>query len=59
MPQSSPLTSPLRRLAESWGVLLERREHEAVMRDPNLAAEHRFADAHATSHGRSGCPYCR
>jgi hypothetical protein len=59
MPRTHQSTNALRRIAESWSVLLERREHDSAMQDPNVAAEHRFADTRATSYGEPGCPYCR
>jgi hypothetical protein len=54
-----PFSNPLHRIVESWNVLLERREHDAAMQDPNIAAEHAFAATRATSFGEPGCPYCR
>jgi hypothetical protein len=35
-----------------------RREHDAAMADPRIAAEHAFQVAHATSHGKPGCEFC-
>jgi hypothetical protein len=35
-----------------------RREHDAAMSDPRIAAEHAFQVAHATSHGQPGCEFC-
>ena len=35
-----------------------RREHDAAMSDPRIAAEHAFQVAHATSHGKPGCEFC-
>jgi hypothetical protein len=36
-----------------------RREHDAAMSDPRMAAEHQVQVAHETSHGRPGCEFCR
>jgi hypothetical protein len=35
-----------------------RREHDAAMSDPRIAAEHAFQVTHATSHGQPGCQFC-
>jgi hypothetical protein len=35
-----------------------RREHDAAMSDPRIAAEHAFQVAHATSHCKPGCEFC-
>jgi hypothetical protein len=59
MPSLRPSSNPLHRLVESWNALLERREHDAAMQDPNIAAEHAFAASRATSFGEPGCLYCR
>jgi len=47
------------RLAESRAYSDTRREHDAIMRDPRLAGEHRAQHDHAVSHGRTGCDFCR
>jgi len=59
MPLPRPSTNPLRSITSRWSLLLERREHDAAMQDPNLAAEHRFAETRATSYGEPGCVHCR
>ena len=49
----------LRRLAGLPARIAARREHDAAMQDPRIAAEHLFQVAHATSHGGPGCDFCR
>jgi hypothetical protein len=46
------------RLAERRATASPRREHDAIMRDPRLAGEHRAQHDHAQSRGRSGCEFC-
>jgi hypothetical protein len=46
------------RLTERRSTSSTRREHDAIMRDPRLAGEHRAQHDHALSHGRPGCDYC-
>jgi hypothetical protein len=58
MPLPRPFGNPLRRFTEGLGTILERREHDAAMQDPDIAAEHAFADTRATSSGEPGCRYC-
>lgn len=48
-----------RRMTGRYRRIVARREHDAAMREPRLAAEHAFQVAYATSHGRSGCEFCR
>jgi hypothetical protein len=45
-------TAKLRRRAA------ERREHDEIMRDPRMAAEHVAAASRATTDGRPGCAFC-
>ena len=40
------------------GRIAARREHDAAMSDPRIAAEHTVQVAHATSHGKPGCAFC-
>jgi hypothetical protein len=54
MPFHRSSANPLRRLAEGW----HSSPDDAALRDPNLAAEHAFADTRATSNGEPGCRYC-
>jgi hypothetical protein len=49
----------LRRVARLHDRIVARREHDAAMREPRIAAEHAFQLAHATSHGSPGCEFCR
>jgi hypothetical protein len=58
MPFHRSSASPLRRLAEGWHSIAERREHDAALQDPSIAAEHAVADTRATSNGEPGCRYC-
>jgi hypothetical protein len=48
----------LRRVAGVPRRIAARREHDAAMSDPRIAAEHAFQVAHATSHGKPGCEFC-
>jgi hypothetical protein len=48
----------LRRVAALPRRIAARREHDAAMCDPRIAAEHAFQLAHATSHGKPGCEFC-
>jgi hypothetical protein len=48
----------LRRVAGLPGRIGARREHDAAISDPRIAAEHAFQIAHATSHGKPGCEFC-
>jgi hypothetical protein len=48
----------LRRVAGLTRRIAARREHDAAMTDPRIAAEHAFQVAHATSHGKAGCEFC-
>jgi hypothetical protein len=48
----------LRRVAAVPGRVAARREHDAAMTDPRIAAEHAVQVAHATSHGEPGCEFC-
>jgi hypothetical protein len=50
--------SVLRRVAGLPQRILARREHDAAMSDPRIAAEHAFQVAHATSHGKPRCEFC-
>ena len=49
----------LRHVAVLHRRILARREHDAAMREPRIAAEHAFQVAYATSHGRLGWEFCR
>jgi hypothetical protein len=55
MPFHRSSANPLRRLAEGWHSIAERREHDAALQDPSIAAEHAVADTRATSNGEPGC----
>ena len=48
----------LRRVAGVRQRIVARREHDAAISDPRIAAEHAFQVAHATSHGKPGCAFC-
>ena len=48
-----------RRLGGYFARIVARREHDAAMQDPRIAAEHSFQIARATSHGEAGCDFCR
>jgi hypothetical protein len=48
----------LRRVAGLPGRIAARREHDAAMSDPRIAAEHAFQVAYATTHGKPGCEFC-
>ena len=48
----------LRRAAGLPGRVAARREHDAAMSDPRIAAEHAFQVTYATSHGKPGCEFC-
>jgi hypothetical protein len=54
----SGASSVLRCVAGLPRRILARREHDAAMSDPRIAAEHAFQVAHATSHGKPGCAFC-
>lgn len=47
------------RLAGFRGRVIARREHDAAMQDPRIAAEHSFQVSRATSRGEAGCEFCR
>jgi hypothetical protein len=48
----------LERVAGLPARILARREHDAAMSDPRIAAEHAVQVAHATSRGKPGCEFC-
>ena len=48
----------LQRVAGIPARIVARREHDAAMSDPRIAAEHAVHVAHATSHGKPGCEFC-
>jgi hypothetical protein len=48
-----------RRLVALRSRVAARREHDAAMQDPRIAAEHWLQMARSTSHGGAGCEFCR
>ena len=54
----SGVGNAFRRVVAVPGRIAARREHDAAMSDPRIAAEHSFQIAHATSLGEPGCEYC-
>lgn len=50
--------SLVRRVADLPKRISARRDHDAAMSDPRVAAEHASQIAYSTSRGKPGCEFC-